>query len=266
MIVLSTLLCLRGAYGEELRNPVKELLTSGKNVYGAFVSIAHPSVGNILAQSGVDFVWIDAEHAAVSIDQFLQIVMSVRGTRAIPLVRVSVNDVDHIKPFLDNGALGVVVPNIRTVQDAQKAVQALKYPPEGNRRVGLGYSTGYVSNLSDYLKSANRNILVVLMIETKEAVEHIDQILRVPGVDVFHVGLYDLSCSLGHLGQPDHPDVRKAVASVEAAAAKANATLGRAVGSLKQAEELSRKGYRFFTIGSDMEFLAAGVKRFYGDR
>jgi 2-dehydro-3-deoxyglucarate aldolase/4-hydroxy-2-oxoheptanedioate aldolase len=163
-----------------------------------------------------------------------------------------------------------MVPWIAGRADAEAAVRACKYPPEGIRGIaGSHRAGGYGRHAAEYWKRANEEILVVLQVETRTAVEEIDQIVRVPGVDVIFIGPGDLSTALGHMGNPGHPDVQSAFARVEAATRGAGLALGNITRGWDQARELYQKGYQFLTLGADTALVVQGsqdiVARFRQD-
>lgn len=244
-------------------NRVKAMLQKDYPVYGAFVTIGHPSVVETLCLAGIDFIWIDAEHAALSLPQIVTMNMATGETGVVPIIRVPSNNMDVIKQHVDTGVMGVIVPYIKSKDDAVKAVRALKYPPQGERGIGLGRATRYFIKLKEYLPNANRDVMVILMIETKEVCDNIDEVLQVPGIDMLSIGPFDLSASCGYPGQTNHPEVRKAIEKVETAALKAGIPLGISVPDRKRALSLISRGYRFFVIGSDVEYLYKGARKFF---
>lgn len=245
------------------RNPVKSSMQKNYPVFGSFVTIGHPSVPEVLCYSPIDFIWIEGEHAALTLSQIQALNISANQNKTVSIVRVPTNHPDTIKQYVDTGAGGIIVPTIKTAEDAAKVVRSLKYPPVGERGMGLGRSTGYFVHLKDYLAHANQDVLVILMIETKEAVANIDEIVQVPGIDLLSMGPFDLSGSLGLPGQVSHPTVQEAIAKVEAAAQKAGIPLGISVPNYPTAMKLMERGYRFFVIGADVEYLHQGVSKFF---
>lgn len=243
-------------------NEVKAAIAKGYPVFGSFVTIGHPTVVEVLGLSGIDFVWVEGEHAALSLPQILSLNMATSESGIVPIVRVPTNHSDVIKQYVDTGAMGIIVPIVKTRDDAHRAVCALKYPPRGERGIGLGRATRYFIKLQDYLARANRDVMVMLMIETKEAVDNIEDILTVPGIDLLCVGPFDLSASMGYIGEPSHPEVKKAVEKVEVAAMRAGVPLGISVPDKKAAYRLMARGYRFFVIGADVEYLFQSAKTF----
>jgi 2-dehydro-3-deoxyglucarate aldolase/4-hydroxy-2-oxoheptanedioate aldolase len=184
----------------------------------------------------------------------------MQGTRTVPLVRVQGNDPGVIKRVLDLGAFGVVIPLVGNRRDCEAAVRACKYPPEGTRGVaGSHRAGGYGRFAADYWKQANAETLVVIQIETREAVAEIDGMLAVPGVDVAFIGPADLSAALGHLGDPKHPEVADAIARVETAARRAGVALGTISRTWDEAKALYDRGYQLVTLCSDSSMVAQGA-------
>lgn len=242
------------------RNKIKAAIQKGYPVFGSFVTIGHPAVVETLSFTGIDFVWIEGEHAPLSLPQIASLNMATMEKGVVPIVRVPSNNMDSIKQYVDTGAMGIIVPYIKTADDAKKAVNALKYPPLGERGIGLGRATRYFIQFKDYVEHANQDVMVILMLETKEAVANIEEIVAVPGIDLISMGPFDLSASMGLVGQPGHPEVQKALAKVEKVAQKAGIALGISVPDKKTAYEWMERGYRYFVIGADVEYLYKSAK------
>src|SRR5579859_1417409 len=163
----------------------------------------------------LDCVCIDMEHNALSLEAVQAHIMATKGSTTTPLVRVPWNDPVRIKPVLDIGAAGVIVPMIRTADDARLAVAACRYPPEGIRGYGPRRPSQY-GRLGgpEFCRAANENMITIVQIEEIEAVNNLDEILAVPGLTGILIGANDLSGSMGHMGEPRHPDVLRAIESV----------------------------------------------------
>jgi 2-dehydro-3-deoxyglucarate aldolase/4-hydroxy-2-oxoheptanedioate aldolase len=179
----------------------------------------------------LDFVWIDMEHNPLSLEDVQAHIIATKGSDCTPIVRVPWNDPVLIKPVLDIGAAGVVVPFIRTADETRLAVSACRYPPEGIR----GYGPRRPSNYSrmggpEFVKAANEAMITVVQVEHIDAVNNLDDILAVPGVSAIMIGSNDLSGSMGHMGEPQHPDVMKAIDTVIEKCNRARMPVGMAVG------------------------------------
>ncbi len=220
-------------------------------------TIPSATVTQAMAAAGADAVIIDMEHGAIDHGSAHAMIAATSGTQCAPLVRVAQNAEVDVKRALDLGAQGIVFPLVRTADDAQRAVASLRYPPHGTRGFGpfIAHSHARVS-LPDYLSKIDGTLSCCLLIETREGVENIDQILAVPGIDLVVPAQFDLSTDLGISGQFDHPDFVAAVAKVEKAANDAGIPLGNVALSAEQAEGLKARGYRVIA-GFDLLWLRA---------
>lgn len=232
----------------------------GQTCLGTIITFNDPTVTEALCHS-LDFVWIDTEHNAFTLDIVQNHLMATKGTDTTPIVRVAANDPVLIKPVLDIGAAGVVVPLVHTADDVRRAVAACLYPPEGIRGYGPRRPVNYGrSGGADYCRTANENMIVVCQIEQIEAVNNLDEILAVPGLTAITTGAYDLSGSMGYRGQPNHPDVVRALETVVSKARQAGVFAGVSVGASSEATlEWIGKGAQWVAMGADFVFLAQAV-------
>ncbi|MBI4246430.1 MAG: 2,4-dihydroxyhept-2-ene-1,7-dioic acid aldolase, partial [Candidatus Rokubacteria bacterium] len=210
---------------------------------------------------------IDMEHGHGDYQTLLAQLQALQGSRAAPLVRVQWNDPAVVKRVLDLGAYGVMIPWVSGRESCQAAVRACKYPPDGIRGMaGSHRAAGFGRHGADYWKRANAEVLVIIQIETPEAVAEIDAMLAIPGVDVAFIGPTDLAAALGHVGDPKHADVVVAIAAIESAAKRAGVALGTISRNWEEAKALYDRGYQMVTIASDaalvVQHAAALVKRF----
>jgi len=241
-------------------NRVKQLLQEGKYTCGSWVSLCSNIGAEVMGLMGFDWLLIDMEHGA---GDYQTLVGQLQGLAAVgetvPFVRVQWNDPVVIKRVLDIGAYGVMVPGIRSAEEARAAVAAIKYPPQGMR--GLAGNRGArFGQDGDYVKQANDQIMMILQIENKEAIDHIDEILDVPGIDVAFLGPNDLSGDMGHVGNWDHPDVQQAIKKLEDAANQRKIALGTISRNWEFAKTYMEKGYRFQSLLGDIPFLMQGAK------
>jgi 2-dehydro-3-deoxyglucarate aldolase len=238
-------------------NNVKRKLKAGLPSIGSWITIAHPSIAEIMALAGFDWLTIDAEHGAIGIESVQVLMQAMSRTDTVALVRVGGSDRSIVTRVLDAGAEGVVFPMILTEDDALRAVRSVKFPPEGTRGVGLARAHGYSEEGRDqYLKYANEEILIVVQIEHITAVDNIDRILAVGGIDAVYIGPSDLSASMGLLGQCDHPSVLKEIKRVCAAAARAGVPLGIPANKPEEVRACISEGYQFIQVGVDELFLS----------
>ena len=249
----------------EYKNDVLNKIKSIKQTWGGFVTIPNVKIVENLAVSGkLDFIWIEAEHSEISIKDVLNLTIVAENENLVPIVRVPANNPDQIKRYLSTGVKGIVVPSIKNKNDAQKAVNAVKYPPLGQRPIGVERGNRYLSKFKEYREVANDIILFAVMIETKEAVENIEKILSVKGIDLLHIGTFDLSSSMGVSMQSN--ELKNAVAKVEAAAKKKGIPLGGYAATMKKGILKKQKGYKFFTVPGDMELLQNGIKNYFDSK
>lgn len=234
----------------------REKLIGGKALLGTCVTFIDPTVTEALS-SVLDFVWIDTEHNPLSLERVQGHIMATKASQATPLVRVPANDPVLIKPVLDIGAAGVIVPLVKTADDVRLAVAACRYPPEGIRGFGPRRPSGYgVRGGPEFCKAANETIITIVQIEQVEALHNLDEILAVPGVTSIVVGPNDLAASLGFTGQPRHPEVIRAIDSIIAKARAAKVPMGIAVGDDPEVLiEWIDKGVNWLSMAADFALL-----------
>jgi 2-keto-3-deoxy-L-rhamnonate aldolase RhmA len=234
----------------------REKLAKGQLCLGTVITFTDPTVTEAVSQL-LDFVWIDTEHNAISLEAVQGHIMATKGSETVPLVRVAWNDPVLIKPVLDIGAAGVIVPLVRTAEEARRAVAACLYPPEGVR----GYGPRRPSNYGqlggpEFCRASNSSVLPMVQVEHIEAVKHIDEIVAAPGLASIVLGPQDLAGSMGLMGQPRHPEVLAAIDRVIAAARRAGVPVG--IGSGDDAETLKdwlTRGIQWLTLGADCTLL-----------
>jgi 2-keto-3-deoxy-L-rhamnonate aldolase RhmA len=194
-------------------NTLKQKLRDGKPAFGVMITFPSPPIVEMLGYMGFDWVLIDNEHGSVTVDSSEDMIRAAELTGIAPIVRPVVNRPEVIAPFLDRGAWGVQVPHVNTREEAEAAVAACKYFPDGQRGSfsrGRPAEYGITGTATkDYFAKANAETLVCLMLEEVEAIDNIAEIVKVKGVDVLFIGSGDLSQSMGHPGQQSHPEVLK---------------------------------------------------------
>lgn len=240
------------------RNFLKEKLESGRAVLGTWVGIPSPVVADIISSSGLDFIVIDTEHGPISFETAQNMIMSAESRRVSPCIRVpGLNESDILKA-LDIGTHCLQIPNISTRKDAELAVQLAKYPPIGKRgfspftRAG-NYSVGAVKDLT---QKANAAVLLAIHIEGKEAIDNIDEILKIIGIDIVFIGLFDLSKSLGIPGDIDNPKVVNYLKDLVKRTTKAGKYPGTIVANDQQLRKYSDFGVKYFTYSVDCEVIS----------
>jgi len=239
-----------------LRNELKRRLKSGEQIFGIWVTIESPIVTELLSGLGFDYFVFDTEHSPMDIYMAQTLMQAMRGGATTPIVRVWWNDLVAIKRALDIGAYGVVIPWINNRAQAEMAVRACRYAPEGLRGCGPRRAALFDP---DYLDTADEEILIIAQIETREAVDNIEDILSVDGIDVSYIGPADLSASYGHLGDMAHPEVQEAIDRVFNASVAAGVATGVHMGSGKTIKDRLEKGYNLITVGNDLLFVRYGA-------
>jgi 2-keto-3-deoxy-L-rhamnonate aldolase RhmA len=241
-------------------NPVKKLLNEGKPVIGATITVASPDVAAQAANMGFDFLWIEMEHSPITLETARNMILATRGLKAVPFIRVPVNELWTAKRALDAGALGVVFPFTSTPELARQAVNAVKYPPVGRRGAGPGLASFRWQGPESYYDFSDRNAMVITIIEEKRAVEKIDEIAATPGIDVLFIGTNDLSFSFGKRGNASDPEVQEAIKNVVAAGKKHGKAVGRPAASPEQIKQYMAEGFLFFQGPGDLGLMAAGAR------
>ena len=236
---------------------LKERLANSKVTIGSWVSLAHPSIPEIMAKAGFEWLVIDMEHSVIDLSQTQQLIQSIGASDMVPLVRVGENDPMLIKRVMDAGSCGVIVPMVNTKKDALKAVSAVKYPPAGTRGVGLARAQGYGLEFDAYRNWLDKESVVVAQIEHIEAIDNLDDILDVDGIDATMIGPYDLSGSLSRPGDFKSKEYRKAIDRYEDVCARHKKPMGCHVvqPDSDAALQYISKGYSFLAVGVDMLYM-----------
>ena len=242
------------------RNMVKEKIGRGEPSIGTWVSSGSPLMAEVLSHAGFDWLTVDLEHNAIDMESLLACFYAIAPTDTVPFVRVPWNDPQILKRVLDVGAYGAVVPNIKDPEEAEQAVQACRYAPEGFR--GMGTLRGRLYGGPDYFEKANEEIAVILMIEDVEAVRRIEEICKVPGIDSLFIGPNDLASSLGVPTGFDnpHPDHKAAVRQVLETGKQYNLPVGIHCSGPEEVNRRIEEGFQWIAIVSDARFLAAGAQ------
>lgn len=237
----------------------RQALASGRRLTGTIVTLEAPAVAERLADAGFDWLFLDGEHAPLNSARLQAILQAVAG-RCSCLVRIPSIDEVWVKQALDIGADGVIVPRIRSADDAGRVVDWCRYPPAGGRSVGIGRAHGYGARFNDYLARANEQVAVVLQIEHADAVAAIDDITAVPGVDALFVGPYDLSGSLGIPGDIIDARVTGAVERVGEACQRRGVTAGIFGIDAVATKPWIAKGFTLIAVGIDTVFLGGAAE------
>jgi len=241
---------------------LKSHLRARKVSIGSWITTGHTAVAEIMAKLGFEWLAIDMEHSVITLHQAFQLAQVISLSGVTTLVRVSKNDPNIIKQVMDIGVDGVIVPMVNTKRDALDAVSAVKYPPQGNRGVGLARAQGYGLEFAKYKSRVNKDSIVIVQIEHIEAIENLEEILLVKGVDASIIGPYDLSASLGYPGEFNHKKVRAAMARYLKICNKLNKPAGFHVidPEAMKVKDRIREGFRFVGFSLDTLFLGQKIR------
>jgi 4-hydroxy-2-oxoheptanedioate aldolase len=230
------------------QNIIRTRLQNAQPVLGILSNSADPTVAELCGFSGLDFYVIDAEHSPITPAQIPDIVRACEVSGLTPLVRVRGNEPKLIAQFLDAGVMGILLPGVRTVADVEALVSAVKYPPAGRRELGPVRAADYLlgdMSQSDYLTFANEQVLILPQIETVEAIDNLDSLLAVSGIDGFVIMPRDLAIAMGHYDGPGHDDVKKAIGSAVDKIKKSGLVVGTTAATGDQARVLIERGVLF---------------------
>lgn len=238
-----------------ISNRLARVVREKRPAIGLWINLTDPGVAQIAALAGYDWVMIDTEHNPFTESQVQGLLQALGGFDVTPIVRVRANREEHVKWVLDTGAGGVVVPTILDAADASKAVSIAKYHPVGNRGYGPNRASDFWTRGKEYTARANEDILLITQIELASAVAEVDAICQIPGIDGLWIGPADLAQSLGHLGNPQHPEVVLAIDEIIESANRHNKPWGIPTGSVPDYQKYIKRGAVLMTLGSDSRLL-----------
>lgn len=226
------------------------------------MQMAHPAAAEIHAQAGFDWVCVDLEHGVTDLESMANLFRAIDAGGATPVARLPLNDPIWIHRTLDAGARGLIIPMVKTADEARAAIREAKYPPQGARGFGYSRANAYGERFNDYIARANDEIAMVMQIEHKDAIANIDEIVKVEGVDGVFIGPLDLSGSMGITGQLQHPDMQQALAKYLEACKSRQMAAGLHIvrPNEKNIQEAIASGYTLIALGVDVVFMAEGAK------
>jgi 2-keto-3-deoxy-L-rhamnonate aldolase RhmA len=239
-------------------NEFKKALAARSRQIGLWINFTSHAIVEAVADSGFDWLLFDMEHTPNDLQIVGQQLLALRGRATAPVVRVPVHDMAWIKRVLDAGAPNVMVPNVRSAAEAREAVSWTRFAPEGLRGVAGSTRAGNYTRYKDYMARANDEIGLILQIESRQALDELDAICRVPGVDAVFIGPSDLAAALGHRGQAGHPDVQAAISHAFATAIAAGKSIGILAADGK-AESYLEQGATMVGVGTDLHLLIAAA-------
>jgi 4-hydroxy-2-oxoheptanedioate aldolase len=246
-------------------NPLKARLSGGKPAVGLLVSMPSVHVAQVLAAVGFDWLFFDMEHGPIGIESVHAMITATSGTACAPIVRVPWNVPWLAKPVLDAGAMGIIFPMIRSAADAEAAVRAIRYPPAGERGFGPFYAPArFGLTMQTYADPADCEILCILLIEHRDAIDDIDAILTVPGIDACLIAPFDLAMSYGYRDGPAHEEVQAAIGRAERAIAASPVHLGGLALTGDIANAMIGRGYRLILTGFDTMLLQRAASEILG--
>ena len=233
---------------------LKKRLGEGQILIGSGIYFTDPQASEALADS-FDFLWYDMEHSGMSLEALRNHLMVARTKNKPTIVRVTASGTPFIKPVLDAGGSGIVVPQVRTANELATAVRWTKYPPEGKRGIGAERATRWGMGIDQCVPRANKNSMVVSMMETVEAGEAIEELMNVPGVDAFFFGGHDYSASAGFTGTASEPPVVEKLDSIQRTIRERRMPSGIVTFDTKQIPQRLDQGFRMIGIGFDTTLL-----------
>ena len=241
---------------------IKKKINSGEITIGTWVTIGHSSIVEILCDAGFDWLTIDLEHNTINEENLRNLIIAGQAKNIPMFVRVPKNDEVFIKKALDAGADGLIIPMINSGQDALDAKNYSYYPPIGKRGVGLSRAQGYGNNFDNYIKWSSENLTIIAQIEHIEAINNLEEIVKVKEIDALMIGPYDLSASLGIAGKFDNQVVKDALDTFISKSKKNTTSIGQHIVPLEQwrFREAVEKGYNFIAYGTDFQFLKSSIK------
>ena len=242
-------------------NWVREKLRAGQPVIGCFMGLGSPNLAELLAHAGYDWLVVETEHNALDSAEIEHMLMAMNGAETIPIVRIPSSNPVFIQRALDIGGMGILVPMVKTADEAQAIVDATRYPPQGTRGWGPLRASQYTVDTEDYFYRANDNMLVVLLLETKEAVENLEAITAVPGVDALYIGMWDLCLSMGL--NPLHMPFPETDAVIERALAvgrESGVAIGIGESTPEALQGRQAQGFTFLGYGPDYYLVLQAVR------
>lgn len=234
-------------------------LKNGNVLIGTLITMPVLEVAEIMIEVGFDWLFVDTEHAPFNAKDALKILQAA-GDRCPCVVRIPANHEVWIKKALDIGADGIIAPQVNSAAEAEQIVRLSKYPPQGTRSVGIGRAHKYGLGFKEYVAKANDEVAVILQAENTNALKNISDIVRVPGIDAIFIGPYDLSASMGKMGNLTDTDVRNAIATIAECCRNAGLPLGIFTDTAESAAAYIQQGFKLIAISTDGLYLALGAK------
>tara|TARA_B100001123_G_scaffold63255_1_gene69386 strand:+ start:65 stop:856 length:792 start_codon:yes stop_codon:yes gene_type:complete len=243
------------------KNPLKKIIKEGKAIVNGWLQIPSSFSAEVMAHMGWDSLTIDMQHGVIDYPNALQMLQAISTTETVPMARVNWNEPGQIMKIVDAGAYGVICPMVSNRKEAERFVQACLYPPKGYR--SYGPIRGLIYGGSDYGDHANEEILKIAMIETKEALEKLDEIMSTPGINGIYIGPADLSLAIGEspgFDKPEGSPTYEKIIDILKHAKKNNIFAGIHNASPEYAKKMIELGFQLVTVGSDQRYMSAGAR------
>jgi 4-hydroxy-2-oxoheptanedioate aldolase len=236
---------------------LRRRMRAGETTFGYILTTPSVRAARTLAVTGCDWLVIDTEHSAIGPEAVHDMMLATAGTVCAPMVRLPAADEVFAKPALDSGAVGIWIPHVDTAADARTAVAAARFTPDGTRGLGPAFALDrWQIRREEYIRTANFDVVVAVLIESTAAVAALPEILDVDGVDVVSIARGDLAASLGRIGEENHPDVRDQVHVIERLVKASGKALGEVARTQEEARDFVRRGYNFVCLGTDSALLS----------
>ena len=243
------------------KNKLKEIFKKGGSAINGWLQIPNSFTAELMANQNWDSLTLDMQHGVIDYSHAISMLQAISTTNVVPLARVNWNEPGQIMKILDAGAYGIICPMVSNRKEAENFVQACMYPPRGYR--SYGPIRGLVYGGPDYADEANNEILKFAMIETKESLGNLDEIMQTPGLDGIYIGPADLSLALGEKPSFDKPEgdpVYNVIMKILEHAKKNKIIAGIQNGQPEYADKMIKKGFQLVTIGTDQRFMTAASK------
>ena len=241
-----------------MKNKLRKALLEKKLTLGGWLQIGHPACAEIFARAGFDWICVDLEHGAINLESMTNICRTIDAFDCVPVARLPMNDPVWIHRCLDAGVRGLIIPMINSGAEAKRACRNAKYPPLGDRGFGFCRANIHGMDFDSYIKNANDEIAIIMQIEHKDAIAHLDDIARVKGVDALFIGPLDLSGSMGQTGRLECQDMTDALHKYLAVCGNHGISAGRHIvrPNVDEIHQAIKQGYNLLALGLDVVFLA----------
>lgn len=243
-----------------MKNPLRAKLSSPSPTFGLWITLEDPTVTEIVVELGVDWICVDMEHGSLGYKDVVAHARAARGSGVAVLTRLPTTSVDTVKRGLDLGLDGVILPLMRSAADVEEGLRFARYPPAGIRGVGGERAVHWSLRLHDYLAVANRETMVIPLIETRQASEDIEAILKVDGIEAIFFGPADLSASYGHLGAWEGPGVAEDILRITKMARQRNIAAGVLGRDEAEVDKRIEQGFKMIGFGADVGLLIVRLR------